>query len=138
MDNLDALLADARRRGVEDVLLVTGFRRDIPHVVGAADVVAFPSLLPEGFGRPIIEGMALGLPVIATDVGPSRDLLGEEAGLLVQPTASSLSQALAALLADPSLRARQGAAGRKRVEERFALPAQVSAMSRIYREAARG
>src|SRR5436190_8867330 len=98
LDNLDALQREARNRRLADHLVVTGWRSDIPHVLSAADVVAFPSLAPEGFGRPIIEAMAMARPVVATDVGPSREVLGGDAGLLVAADARALAEALGCLL----------------------------------------
>jgi glycosyltransferase involved in cell wall biosynthesis len=138
MDNLDALLREARRRHVADRIVVTGFRRDVARLVAAADVLVFPSLEPEGLGRPIIEAMALGRPVVATDVGPSRDLIGPEAGVLVPPDPRHLARAIEELLDSPDRRRRMGQAGRRRVEACFTLPRQVAAMSRIYREALAG
>jgi glycosyltransferase involved in cell wall biosynthesis len=136
MDNLDALLRDATRLGLEKRVHVTGFRRDVAHLLSAADVLAFPSLEPEGFGRPIIEAMALARPVVATDIGPSAELLGREAGRLVAPDPDRLADALADLLRSPDERARMGQAGRRRVEACFSLDRQVAEMSAIYREAA--
>jgi glycosyltransferase involved in cell wall biosynthesis len=136
MDNLDALLREARRAGVADRVLVTGFRRDVATVLTAADVLVFPSLAPEGFGRPIIEAMAMARPVVATDVGPSREILGEDAGELMPPNPAALAAAIDRLLAAPDLRARRGRAGRARVEACFTLDRQVASMSAIYREAA--
>ena len=137
MDNLDALLRDARQLGLTERLHVTGFRRDVARVLSAADVLVFPSLRPEGFGRPIIEAMALARPVVATDVGPSGELLGHDgdAGRLVPPDPASLAHALDDLLRSPDERARMGAAGRRRVEACFTLDRQVAAMTAIYREA---
>ncbi|HEY3061203.1 MAG TPA: glycosyltransferase family 4 protein [Chloroflexota bacterium] len=135
LDNLDALLRSARRSGVDDRVLVTGFRRDIPRMLATSDVLVFPSLAPEGFGRPIIEAMAMARPVVATDVGPSRELLGPDSGLLVPPQPAALAGALERLLEDPSERARLGQHGRARVEACFALDRQVTAMSAIYRGA---
>jgi glycosyltransferase involved in cell wall biosynthesis len=137
MDNLDALLRDARKLGLTERLHVTGFRRDVARVLSAADVLVFPSLRPEGFGRPIIEAMALARPVVATDIGPSSELLGKDgdAGRLVPPDPDSLAVALGDLLRSPEQRARMGQAGRKRVEAHFTLDRQVAEMSAIYREA---
>jgi glycosyltransferase involved in cell wall biosynthesis len=72
LDNLDAWLREARRRRLAERIVVTGFRRDVARVLVAADVLAFPSLAAEGFGRPIIEAMAMQRPVVATDVGRRR------------------------------------------------------------------
>lgn len=135
MDHLDALLHDAEARGVRDRVLVTGFRRDIARVLTAADVLAFPSLEPEGFGRPLIEAMAVQRPVVATDVGPSRELIGPEAGVTVQPAARQLADALTEVLSSHELSSRMGRAGRARVEQRFSLPQQVAAMEHIYADA---
>lgn len=135
LDSLDALRQQAAAAGLAERVHVTGFRRDVARVLAAADVLAFPSLAAEGFGRPIIEAMALARPVVATDVGPSAELVGPDAGLLVEPHPDALARALGTLIADPVLRARLGAAGRARVASLFDLDAQVVAMSAIYREA---
>ncbi|MGI9149136.1 MAG: glycosyltransferase family 4 protein [Chloroflexota bacterium] len=135
MDNLDALVRDAGRLGLSERLHITGFRRDVPRVLSTADVLVFPSLRPEGFGRPIIEAMALARPVVATDVGPSAELLGPDAGVLVPPEAASLADAIDGLLHSPERRARMGQAGRKRVEACFTLDRQVAEMAAIYNEA---
>ncbi len=137
LDNLDALLRDAHQRGLSDRIHVTGFRRDVARVLSAADVLVFPSLAPEGFGRPIIEAMALARPVVATNVGPSAELLGADAGRLVSPDPKSLAHALGDLLRRPEERARMGQAGRRRVEACFTLDRQVAEMSAIYHEAVR-
>jgi len=134
MDNLDALMRDASRLGVADRIEVTGFRRDVASVLAAADVLLFPSLAPEGFGRPIIEAMAMARPVVATDIGPSREILGPDAGRLVPRDPSALADAVDDLLLQPASRARMGAAGRARVEACFGLDRQVAAMSAIYRD----
>jgi glycosyltransferase involved in cell wall biosynthesis len=135
MDNLDAFLRDAHRRGLGKRVHATGFRRDVARLLSAADVLAFPSLEPEGFGRPIIEAMAMACPVVATDIGPSRELLGADAGELVPPDADRLANALSRLLRSPDERARMGRAGRARVAACFTLDRQVAAMSGVYHEA---
>ena len=136
LDNLDALLRQVRERGLAHRIRVTGFRTDVARVLAAADVLAFPSLEPEGFGRPIIEAMALARPVVATDVGPSAELLGTEAGRLVPADAARLANALTDLLSSPEERARMGRAGRARVEACFTLERQLAEMSAVYRRAA--
>ncbi len=137
LDNLEQLRTHARNIGVDRRVRVAGFRHDVARMLTAADVLAFPSLEPEGFGRPIIEAMALARPVVATDVGPSRELLGLDAGRLVAPEATRLAAALGELLDSPELRERMGVAGRARVERCFSLDRQVAEMSAIYHKAAR-
>jgi glycosyltransferase involved in cell wall biosynthesis len=134
LDNLELLVRDARRLDLGKRVHVTGFRRDVARVMAAADVVVFPSLEPEGFGRPIIEAMALARPVVATDVGPSRELIGPGAGRLVPPEADALASTLADVLGSAETRRGMGHIGRARVEAYFTLEHQVDEMSAIYKQ----
>ncbi|MGH3002054.1 MAG: glycosyltransferase family 4 protein [Gaiellaceae bacterium] len=82
-----------------------------------ADVLCAPSLGGESFGLVLAEAMASGVPVVASDVGGYRDLVGADCGRLVPPRDPvALSAALRELLEDSSLRARLGAAARARAE----------------------
>lgn len=134
---------DARERlrqrvaelGLAERFRFAGFRQDVGPVIAAMDVLAFPTLAAEGFGRPLIEAMAMGRPVVASDIGPSREILGDEAGLLVPPgDAGTLAGALTSLLTDAERRARMGRAGRRRVEAQFTLEQHVRAIESIYDE----
>ena len=136
LDNLDALKREAARRGLRERIHVTGFRTDVARVLAAADVLVFPSTEPEGFGRPIIEAMALARPVVATDIGPSAEVLGAQAGGLVPVDAEELAAAVTSLFDAPDVRAEMGCAGRARVEACFSLDRQVAQMSAIYRQVA--
>jgi glycosyltransferase involved in cell wall biosynthesis len=79
--------------------------------------------------------MALARPVVATDVGPSRDLLGVGTGRLVPPDATALASAVGDVLGSSEMRQRMGRAGRARVEACFGLDRQVAEMSAVYRGA---
>ena len=82
----------------------------------AADLFVLPSRY-EGYGIVYAEALAHGLPIIACDVGPVRELVGEEAALLVPPgDVETLSEALDLLLEDPALRSRMSAAARRRAD----------------------
>jgi glycosyltransferase involved in cell wall biosynthesis len=78
-----------------------------------------PSVWSEPCGTVVLEAMAMGRPVVASRVGGIPDLVVEgETGFLVPAgDAEALAQAATRLLADPSLRARMGAAGRERVTQ---------------------
>lgn len=97
-----------------------GYRQDVPNILGASDIFTLPSHR-EGMPRSIIEAMMSGLPVVATDIrGAREEVIEGETGFLVpvrHPT--TLGAALARLAADPSLRARMGAAGRARALELY-------------------
>jgi glycosyltransferase involved in cell wall biosynthesis len=112
-----ALLRDA---GLGDRLRLLGYRDDVPELMAAADIFALPSRF-EGLPMSVIEAMLTGLPVVAANVrGPAEQVVPEVTGLLVPPgDAPALAAALRRLSADPSMRARMGAAGRARALERY-------------------
>lgn len=101
-------------------LIYLGFRPDVERVIGAADVVVCSSHF-EGYGVVNVEAMACGKPVVSTNRGgPTETIAGGETGYLVPPgDPVALASKVIALLRDPDLRQRMGAAGRTRVEARF-------------------
>lgn len=121
-------------RGLEGTVRFLGNRSDVPDVLAAGDVFAFPSLY-EGIGGAVIEAMALGLPVVCSDIAPLREVV--EAGrsaLLVPPEdPASLASALARLLDDRALARRLGDRGREVFRERFSLELGAAEMARLYR-----
>ena len=94
----------------------------------------------EGMPGTLMEAMAMGVPVVGTDVGGTNELVVDgESGLLVPAyDPPALARTLARLLDDPDLRARIGAGGRRRMEERFSLEVMVEAKERLYRDLATG
>ena len=135
LDERERMEWRVRDAGLADRFHFTGFRSDIPQMLAATDVLAFLSQAPEGFGRPLIEAMAMARPVVATDVGPSREILGEGTGVLVPPgDQTALADALVTLLTDTRLRESLGRAGRCRVETMFTLRQHVKRMQRVYQD----
>lgn len=106
--------------GVQDCVQLLGHRSDARMLLDAADVFVLPSR-HEGMPLAAMEAMEAGLPVVATRVIGSQEVVADgETGLLVPPQdADSLAEALATLLAHPELRARYGAAGRRRYLRQF-------------------
>lgn len=104
-------------RQVEGVRFA-GKRPDPRAWLVAADVVVLPSRW-EGMSLSLLEAMACGRPVVATDVAGMREAVGDEAGAVV-PVASApaLARAVAERLADPGRASAEGQAGRRRVVER--------------------
>lgn len=94
--------------------------------------------LAEGIPNVVLEAMACGIPVVATDVGGVSEAVTDGVeGLVVAPrNPAALAQALLRLAGDRSLRARMGAAGRKRIETEFTLDAQLDDFLAMYREVA--
>lgn len=128
--------AEVRKR-LDGCVTLLGTRppERMPEAYAAADVFCLPSWW-EAMPLSVLEAMATGLPVVATDVGDvSRLVLDGETGLVVPPRSPvELADALATLLASPDARRRMGAAGRARAERYFSSSTTVSAVSDLYAE----
>ena len=124
----------AERLGLRDRVLWLGGRSDIPHLLGAADIGVLASH-EEGFSNAILEAMAAGLPMIATDAGGNAEaVLDGTTGYVVprrQPQA--LAAAIRRLAGDAGLRHRLGMAGRERVAAQFTLSQCVDRYEDMYR-----
>jgi colanic acid/amylovoran biosynthesis glycosyltransferase len=109
---------------------------------GEIDVVVLPSIdlgggYHEGIPVALMEAMASGIPVVATETGGIPELIGDGAGMLVPPAnPHALAAALAQLEASPALRRSLGLAGRKRVEQSFELTKMVKELVRKFDQAA--
>jgi len=126
------LRAQAAASGLEEAVSFLGFRRDVPDLLAAADVLVHPARV-EGFGYAVAEAMAAGLPVVATDASSLPELVDAgRTGVLFPPEdAGALAEAVAAYLADPELRARHGAAGREKAEREFSLERRLEELEEI-------
>ena len=102
--------AGARARIVRTGYVGDAERRAL--LAGAA-FLAYPSLA-EGFGLPVLEAFAAGVPVLTSDVSSLPEVAGD-AALLVHPDPGSIADGLAELFADPARRGALAAAGRERV-----------------------
>jgi glycosyltransferase involved in cell wall biosynthesis len=111
-----------------------GERDDVPGLLSDADVFVLASR-SEGLPLSVIEAMAAGLPVVASDVGGLRELVRDgETGVLVPAgDPAALADALRPLLADPQLRRRLGSAGRVRAKALFDLSGFRRAHLELYR-----
>jgi glycosyltransferase involved in cell wall biosynthesis len=112
-----------RELGVENQVVFTGELSDTRPTYAAMDLVVLTSAQPEPFGGVVMEGMAMGLPVIATNIGGSLDQVVEgETGRLIPPADPvALADAIEKMMHDPSGRERMGHAGRERIRTKFTL-----------------
>jgi glycosyltransferase involved in cell wall biosynthesis len=131
------LEAIAAALGVTERLRLTGELMDVTTPLAAADVLAVPSR-NEGMGRVIVEGMAIGIPVVATAVGGIPDVVTDgECGRLVEPNdIDALAAALIELGRDDALRRKLGEAGERRAEA-FAAPVASAKLLAVYAALAR-
>jgi sugar transferase (PEP-CTERM/EpsH1 system associated) len=122
--------------GLNGNVSLLGQRDDVHELLRQFDVFALPSL-SEGISNALLEAMAVGLPVIATNVGGNPEVVRHGAtGLLVPPQDSrALADALLQILSDPDRRQKMGRRGRERVETHFSLSAMARNYERIYEQA---
>jgi glycosyltransferase involved in cell wall biosynthesis len=109
----EAVKGEAYRTGVSDRVKFLGWRDDIPEIMHTLDVFVLPSL-NEGMGRVLVEAMAAGKPIVASNVGGIPDLVKDgQNGFLVGPgDVNGLSLAMKKLIEDEELRVKMGAKGR--------------------------
>ncbi len=129
----------ARRLGVADRVTFLGPRDDVAEVLAKAHVFALATRW-EGLPLTILEAMRAGLPVVATDVGGVREAVADgETGFLVpHGDPQRLAGRLAELAADPAMRSRMGAAGRRSYESRFTFERMVAETAAVYRNVLSG
>lgn len=116
----DDLERRARREGLLDVVHFLGFRDDVPALLAASDILVLPSR-SEGFPNTLLEGMALGVPVVATRADGIPELVvdGVTGALVNIDDEPHFTAEVARLLDDPALRRRRGDAGRDRARRAF-------------------
>jgi glycosyltransferase involved in cell wall biosynthesis len=132
------LEARAKALWLQAVLHLPGRVDDLPGWFASAEVLCMPSV-EEGLGTSVLDGMAVGLPVVASRAGGIPEMVRDGVeGLLVPPAdPPALSAALVRVLSDADLRARLSEAARRRVDEAFHVDRMVDETLAVYREALR-
>jgi glycosyltransferase involved in cell wall biosynthesis len=120
--------------GISRSVIFTGDREDIPEILALLDVLVCASYI-EGLSNAILEGMAAGKPVIATNVAGNPELVvHEQTGLLVPPgNPECLAAGILRLLENPGLRERFGEAGRERAAALFQMDQMIQRTEELYR-----
>jgi glycosyltransferase involved in cell wall biosynthesis len=122
--------------GIRDRVTFTGVRDDARDWLAGCDVYANSSI-SEGVSLTILEAMAAGLPVVATRVGGTPEVVNEACGRLVPPRdAAALARALGDLAAAPAVRRSLGREARRRVESQFTIDRMVQQYADVYRAVA--
>ena len=130
-----AVDAAAEEYGLADRTHRIGFIDDVNGLIGASTVVCLPTG-PVGEGCPValLEAMALGAAVVATDIPGSRDVVHHRTDGLLVPAddTEALGQAIRGLLEDDELRERLGRAARRRIAQRYTIDIEAERHQRIY------
>ena len=119
--------------GVGELAWLPGERKDIPEIMRGFDCCVLPSL-SEGISNTILEAMASGLPVIATDVGGNADLViaGKTGQVIPAADPEAMAQEIVHLATQTDIARNMGRAGRLVAEEKFSMKAMVAAYQGTY------
>lgn len=132
-----SLERQADHLGLGERVHFTGFYGDLPGALRAMDIFAQPSILDEGFPTAVLEAQLAGLPVIASDVGGTRETMDvERTGLLVPPRdIAALAEAIRMLAENPERRKATGEAGPEWIRTSFTLDNMIRQVSEVYEKA---
>ncbi len=132
------LRARAERLGIDRRVVFAGLVPDAARCLPALDLYVSASR-GEGLPLSLLEAMACGVPIVATRVAGHVDAVEDAVTGLLSPAddPAALAAAMGALLSDPARRAAMGAAGRRRVEERFNVARMADELAALYRATAR-
>ena len=122
-----------RANGMDRIVHLLGHRSDVPALLAAADIFALPSHR-EGLPLALLEAMASGLPVIATDVGGCCEVIENgRNGILISPgSPEQMARAIKRLALDEGLRRALGDAARQTIEQRFSIDRMVRQVEELY------
>jgi glycosyltransferase involved in cell wall biosynthesis len=125
-----------RQLEIEDIVTFTGFRNDIQRAIAELDLVVHASTKGEPFGQVIIEAMAAGKPVVATDGGGVPEIVEDgQTGILVpMGDAPAMAQAICRILSNPAGAKALGNRARKRVADHFTLEQTARRVEAVYAE----
>jgi len=131
---MDELKNYAKGLSVDKEVIFAGLRSDIPQMLSAMDIFVFPSLW-EGLGNALLEAMAAGKPVIATNIPPIREVINsEQAGILVPPAdPAAIASAVRLLLQDRALAASLGKTSQERAFSSFGIDRTVTMYLDLYK-----
>jgi glycosyltransferase involved in cell wall biosynthesis len=134
-DYREELKRQTIKLGLQDRVIFTGFRLDVPRILSSLALSVLPSL-NEGLSNSLLESMAAAVPVVTTTVGGNPEVVVDgETGFLVPPrNPDALADAICRVLLTPGLRNRLGQAGRQRVLTHFSNERMIQNVERLYGE----
>lgn len=123
-------------KGLEDFIIMTGHREDIPQVMASLDIFVLSSYANEGLPQAVAQAMAMEKAVVASNIGSIPEIVIDgETGYLIPPRDPSLfAERIISLLKDNRLREEMGKAGRRLVASRFSLETMLDRIEELYEE----
>ena len=120
---------------VGEAIRFTGHRTDVPNIMKAADVVVCASSQPEPFGRVIIESMAVGTPVIATDAGGATDIIDDGKNGILVPIRNSdaMAEAMLRITSDVDFELAVRKAGLRSITDHYTVARHAAGITDLYR-----
>jgi glycosyltransferase involved in cell wall biosynthesis len=117
-----------------DRILMTGYRRDIPRILADLDVLVLSARIPEGVPQTVLQAHAMGVPVVASDVGGINEVAipGQTAVGVPPGDAEALADAILQVLSDPAGAASRAALGMRMVVEGYSRDKTIHRMLQIY------
>ncbi len=110
-----------------------GRRGDVPRLLAACDLIVSSSAYGEGFSNALAEGMAAGLPAVATNVGDAARIVGESGRIVPPRNAKALAEAIRELAFEPlNIRVRRRSHARTLIKKQFSVAENVIAFEKIY------
>ncbi len=131
----DKLMQEAQLLGIADKVIFAGRQEDVIPYLSSFDLMVMPSIT-EGLPNALLEAMAMGKPVVASNVGGIPEVIEDKVSGFLAPSKDSQELALAVetLLADKELRLNVGQAGRRRVEKFFSIERVYKQTVSLYKE----
>ncbi|MFA4911536.1 MAG: glycosyltransferase family 4 protein, partial [Desulfobacteria bacterium] len=133
------LISHTYALGIENKVIFAGWRSDVPQLINTFDIFVLPSL-NEGMGRVLVEAMAMGKPIVASDIGGIPDLVKDGAnGILFPPRdVDAMAKGILKLLLDRELRRKMGNEGKKLAYPAYDTSVMVRKIEGLYEKLLRG
>jgi glycosyltransferase involved in cell wall biosynthesis len=130
------LLEIIKKNRIEDRVKFTGFRMDIGDIMKSLDILVFPSIAPESFGLSILEAMAIGKPVVASNTGGVSEIIEDGiTGMLIEPNhPEQIADRIIRLFSDQEMYDTIAQNAKEVANKRFSLQKYVAAMEEAFRE----
>ena len=131
-ENLTKIIQE---KGLSETIFMLGHREDIPEIMASFNILVHPSFANEGVPQSIVQAMAMGVPVIASDIKSLSEVVTDGKTGLLSPRKDSgkLAKRIILLLKNKELMRKMGNNGRKFVVEKFSMERMISSIENLYK-----